>query len=118
MLVLLAIYSAIRQRGRFASVHVGAQDHERADVIDQITRCFPCQFRSRWYSDLARINGDSSWTLPMPGRFLIDSDGVIAYAEVNADYTLRPDPKELLPVITRTQTTAYALRDSTYSVSA
>jgi peroxiredoxin len=47
-------------------------------------------------NDLPAFNGDPSWTLPMPARFVVRSDGVIAYAEVNADYTQRPEPEELL----------------------
>ncbi len=39
--------------------------------------------------------------LPMPARFVIGTDGIIAYAEVNPDYTQRPDPSELLPVLDR-----------------
>ena len=35
----------------------------------------------------------------MPARFVIGQDGVIAYREVNPDYTRRPDPEELLPVL-------------------
>ena len=49
--------------------------------------------------DLAETNGEPSWTLPMPGRYVIAQDGVIAYAEVNPDYTRRPDPSELLPTL-------------------
>jgi peroxiredoxin len=52
-------------------------------------------------ADLTAFNGDDSWTLPMPARYVIGQDGVIAYAEVNADYTRRPDPSELLPVLDR-----------------
>lgn len=59
-------------------------------------------------NDFAVINGDDSWTLPMPGRFVIDRDGVIAYAEVSPDYTRRPDPAELLPVLARLRETAAA----------
>lgn len=51
--------------------------------------------------DLALFNGESSWTLPMPARYVIAADGVIAYAEVNADYTRRPDPSEVLPTLDR-----------------
>ncbi len=51
--------------------------------------------------DLEVINGDASWTLPMPARYVIRQDGVIAYAEVNPDYTKRPDPAELVPVLER-----------------
>ncbi len=35
----------------------------------------------------------------MPARYVIGQDGLIAYAEVNPDYTRRPDPQELLPVL-------------------
>jgi hypothetical protein len=37
----------------------------------------------------------------MPARYVIGTDGIIAYAEVNPDYTRRPDPSELLPVLDR-----------------
>ena len=50
-------------------------------------------------NDLPSFNGDPSWTLPMPARFVIRPDGVIAYAEINPDYTQRPDPSELFPVL-------------------
>lgn len=49
--------------------------------------------------DLAAFNGESSWTLPMPARYVIGRDGVIAYADINPDYTRRPEPEELLPVL-------------------
>jgi peroxiredoxin len=51
--------------------------------------------------DLSVINGEPSWTLPMPARYVIGQDGVIAYAEINPDYTRRPEPDELLPVLER-----------------
>jgi peroxiredoxin len=51
--------------------------------------------------DLPVINGEPSWTLPMPARYVIARDGVIAYAEINPDYTRRPDPSELLPTLER-----------------
>jgi peroxiredoxin len=52
-------------------------------------------------NDLPRINDDPAWVLPMPARYVIGTDGVIAYAEVNPDYTRRPDPSDLLPVLDR-----------------
>jgi len=51
--------------------------------------------------DLPGVNGEPSWTLPMPARYVIDTKGVIAYAEINPDYTRRPDPSELLPTLAR-----------------
>ena len=46
--------------------------------------------------ELPRYNGDASWTLPLPARFIIDTDGLIRDAEVNADYTVRPEPEQTL----------------------
>ena len=59
-------------------------------------------------NDLTVGNGEDSWTLPMPARYVIGSDGIVAYAEVNPDYTRRPDPSELLPVLRRLRTSAAA----------
>lgn len=53
-------------------------------------------YRETFKNDLSRINGDPSWTVPMPGRYVIGTDGVVAYAGVNLDYTHRPDPERLL----------------------
>jgi peroxiredoxin len=50
-------------------------------------------------NDLPKFNDDASWTLPMPGRFVIAQDGVIRYAEVNPDYTRRPEPEDMLPAL-------------------
>ena len=58
-------------------------------------------YKNVFKNDLGLINGDASWTLPMPARFVIGRDGVILYAEVNPDYTRRPDPEQLLPVLDR-----------------
>ena len=41
--------------------------------------------------DLPRYNGDDSWRLPMPARYLIDSKGIIRDAAVTVDHTERPD---------------------------
>jgi len=50
-------------------------------------------------NDLPTFNGDPSWTLPMPARFVIAQDGTILYAEVNPDYTHRPEPEDMLPAL-------------------
>lgn len=47
-------------------------------------------------SDLERYNGDNSWTLPMPARYVVDQEGVIRAAEVHPDYTIRPEPQQTL----------------------
>jgi peroxiredoxin len=56
-------------------------------------------YKNTFKNDLEVTNGDPSWTLPMPARFVIGRDGTLLYAEVNPDYTRRPEPEELLPVL-------------------
>ena len=41
-------------------------------------------------ADLARFNGENSWTLPMPARFVIDQQSIVRYASGDPDYTIRP----------------------------
>ena len=36
--------------------------------------------------DLAAHNGESSWTLPMPGRFVVDRAGIVGAVDVDPDY--------------------------------
>ena len=49
--------------------------------------------------NLDEYNGDDSWTLPMPMRLIIDTDGVIRYAEMDPDYTVRPEPDETVAAL-------------------
>ena len=43
---------------------------------------------------LDRFHDESEYRLPMPARYVIDKRGVIRAADVNADYTIRPEPSE------------------------
>ena len=47
-------------------------------------------------NDLAVRNGESSWTLPMPGRFVIDRSGIVRAADVDPDYEHRPEPQKTI----------------------
>jgi peroxiredoxin len=44
-------------------------------------------------NDLAARNGEPSWQLPMPARFVIDRSGICRLADVDPDYTVRPEPE-------------------------
>jgi peroxiredoxin len=81
-----------------------------SDVRSEVANAFGIRFALPDYlvelykgfkNDLPVFNDDPSWVLPMPARYVIGSDGIIAYSEVNPDYTRRPDPSELLPVLDR-----------------
>ena len=45
-------------------------------------------------STLDRFHDESEYRLPMPARYVIDKAGIIRAADVNADYTIRPEPSE------------------------
>ena len=49
--------------------------------------------------DIAAYNGDASWTLPMPARFIVDRRGNIGYAQSDPDYTTRPEPEDTLAAL-------------------
>lgn len=49
--------------------------------------------------DLERFNGDNSWELPMSGRFIIDSEGVVRNVDVHPDHTVRPEPTEIIDLL-------------------
>lgn len=79
-----------------------------SDTHNDVAAAFGLRFELQDYlvelykslkNDLPAFNGDPSWTLPMPARYVIAPDGTIVYAEVNPDYTHRPDPSEMLPAI-------------------
>lgn len=79
-----------------------------SDAHNEVAAAFGLRFQLQDYlielykslkNDLPAFNGDPSWTLPMPARYVIAQDATIVYAEVNPDYTRRPDPSEMLPAI-------------------
>lgn len=45
---------------------------------------------------LPEINGDDSWTLPIPATYVIGRDGTVVWADVNANYTERAEPSDVL----------------------
>jgi peroxiredoxin len=49
--------------------------------------------------DIPKHNGDDSWTLPIPAALIIDRDGIVRHADINADYTNRPEPEDTLAAL-------------------
>ena len=49
--------------------------------------------------DLPAFNGDESYELPIPATYVINSDGIIKFAFVDADYTKRLDPNEVIETL-------------------
>ena len=49
--------------------------------------------------DLARGNGDGTWRLPIPARFVIDREGVIRAGDADPDYTRRSEPAHTVEIL-------------------
>lgn len=107
-LVAISPQTAVNSR---KSVRQNALDFPiLSDTHNDVAAAFGLRFELPGYlvdlykslrNDLPAFNDDPAWTLPMPARYVIGSDGVILYAEVNPDYTRRPEPEDMLPALRR-----------------
>jgi len=50
-------------------------------------------------TELSDFNGDESNQLPMPATYVVNSDGIIKLAFVDADYTKRLDPNKVIETL-------------------
>ena len=50
-------------------------------------------------NDLAVRNGDPSWRLPVPSRFVFDALGIVRFVQADPDYTHRPEPETTLEAL-------------------
>jgi peroxiredoxin len=82
-----------------------------SDPGNQVARQFGLVYRvpdfqqavyRRVFINLPFANGDDAWELPIPATYILDGNGWVLYASVNADYTERPEPSEILHVLTTT----------------
>lgn len=52
---------------------------------------------------LKESQGNSNNELPMPGTYVVDTEGIIRYAFFDANYVKRADPQEVLKILSRLQ---------------
>jgi peroxiredoxin len=53
----------------------------------------------RYGIDLPAHNGEASFELPVPATYVVDPEGVIRFAFVNADYRQRAQPEEIVAAL-------------------
>jgi peroxiredoxin len=51
--------------------------------------------------DLPRGNGDGTWRLPIPARFVIDPTGIVRAVDADPDYTRRSEPARTVEILAR-----------------
>ena len=54
---------------------------------------------SRGGNDLPVLNGNGRWVLPVPATYVVDQNGSIAFAHIEADYRERAEPRDVLAAI-------------------
>ena len=65
------------------------------DYLITIYKSFPL--------NLPEYNGDDSWTLPIPARFVVAPDSIIRRADADPDYTRRPEPEATIECLRQVQ---------------
>jgi peroxiredoxin len=82
-----------------------------SDAGNRLARQFGLTYRvpddqravyQRAFVNLPFVNGDDSWELPIPATYIIDRDGTVLYASAKEDYTDRPEPEDIVQVLTAT----------------
>ncbi|MGB5988545.1 MAG: peroxiredoxin-like family protein [Marinifilaceae bacterium] len=56
-------------------------------------------YKKSFAIDLAKINDNAPNELPVPATFVIDQKGIIKYVFIDADYTRRAEPFDILEVL-------------------
>ena len=82
-----------------------------SDLGNDVARQFGLAYRvneeqqgvyRRAFVNLPFANGDESWELSIPATYILERDGTVLYASANEDYTERPEPREILRVLSAT----------------
>jgi peroxiredoxin len=50
-------------------------------------------------NDVAAFNGSGRAEVPLPATYIIDTDGLVQFAFVRADYTQRAEPEDVLAML-------------------
>jgi peroxiredoxin len=78
-----------------------------SDAGNQVARKFGLVYRlspemqtmyESIYTKLPGYNGDPSWELPLAATYIVQPDGVISYARVDADWRQRGEPEEIAKI--------------------
>lgn len=82
-----------------------------ADTSQQVIRDYKLQFTlsaevQRVYPlvfgvDISKQNANGSWSLPVPGTFVVGQDGIVQRRHVRADFSLRMEPSDVIEALTQ-----------------
>jgi peroxiredoxin len=49
--------------------------------------------------DIPKFNGDDSWVMPLTVVYVIDKTGIIRWAFIETDHTIRAEPEDILKAL-------------------
>jgi peroxiredoxin len=103
--LLVAISPQVERQNDFMANQHGLPFPVVSDAGNKVAAQFglvykvPEEMQSYYRSILVNIpfvNGDESWTLPLPATYVVGRDRKILFAEAHADVRVRPEPDEVL----------------------
>lgn len=68
-------------------------------VVYKIPERIRALYQQGGFIDLSKYNGDDSMELPLAVTYVVDTDGIIKYAYVDADYRRRAETSEVLDAV-------------------
>jgi peroxiredoxin len=83
-------YQVLSDTGNSLASHLG--------LVFELAPAVADLYRSVGY-DLERINGNKSWTLPVPATYVVQKDGLIVDAFIQPDHTIRKEPSEIIDIL-------------------
>ena len=103
--LLVAISPQIERQNDFMANQHGLPFPILSDRGNKVAEQFglayrlPEEMQSYYRSIMVNIpfmNGEQSWTLPLPATYVIGMDGKVVFAEAHADFRVRPEPEDVL----------------------
>jgi len=69
-----------------------AREYGLVYVLDKTMR----PLYESWGIDIPKSNGDRSYQLPTPATYLVDKSGLVKYAFLDTDHTIRMEPSDII----------------------
>ncbi len=76
---------------------INSEVGKRYGIIYKLTRGVAEYYKKG--PDLEKYNGEDSYTLPLAATYVINTDGVVTYTFLDADYRKRAEPAEILEAL-------------------
>jgi peroxiredoxin len=73
---------------------------KQLDMVHGFPQALKDIYQGTFSIDVGSSNGTEIWELPIPSRFVVNSDHAVKAKEVNASYTNRPEPEATLQIVT------------------